>query len=143
MSSGGGLTQGAANASLSYISVKGAVLLGSTDGISTQASEEACAAACAAAPQASAYNWCPLDAPQTGCEMDTALTIAKPGTCYLLRRQSVLQGSALPIIGLGPDVPTTAGAPLLPDIAAAPLHNNDYSGLPGRGMFGQGSVSRP
>lgn len=90
------------------------------------------------------FNFCPSDSrdPSGGCQMDPALTIAPPGACYLLQHTAIPSPSFMPLLGNGSGVPTTAGAPLVPNLLAnVPPSLPGYTGLLGFTMLGVANVS--
>ncbi|KAL4425869.1 hypothetical protein ABPG75_009885 [Micractinium tetrahymenae] len=116
------------------------MLLGTTVATSHQPSEEACAAACAAAPTSAMYNYCPPSAVGGRCEMDTALSIEKPGACYLLSISAEPSVSIMPLLGNGSDIGTVAGAPLDAPLLAVPQPPGYSSaGHLGFTLFGSGN----
>ncbi|KAL4458216.1 hypothetical protein ABPG75_013081 [Micractinium tetrahymenae] len=76
--------------------------------------------------------------------MDPALTIAPPGSCYLLQHTAIPSPSLIPLLGNGSGVPTTAGAPLSPDlVSSAPPNLPGYTGLLGFTLLGVANFPCP
>lgn len=139
-SHGGGLQTSASG--LRFISVPHAVLLGTAIDVSLQGSEEACAGACLQMPSCVMYNYCPPEADT--CQMDSGLVLKPPRTCYQLQRQMAVHGShAMPLLGNGSGIATTAGAPLERGVANTSLSVAGYVGLLGFTVLGYANVRAP
>ncbi|KAL4458215.1 hypothetical protein ABPG75_013080 [Micractinium tetrahymenae] len=135
---------------LYYISVPHAILLGTTIAISSQPTEEACAAACAATRFCALYNYCPPGAAADpaaiggGCLMDPALTIGPPTACYLLQHTAIQSPSLIPLLANGSGIVTSAGAPLSPDlVAGVPASLPGFTGLLGFTLIAVGNFPCP